>query len=85
MFHQKTNAMKIHTNYNPYSCDYSKVYVSKDGYHFNGSRYESLSEVKEVYRSMQAVKTFFTGLSLIILSTCIVCAGFMVLSAINIF
>lgn len=77
--------MKIYTNYNPYNCDYKKVYVAKDGYHFNGSRYSSLSEVKEVYKSMKAVKAFFTGLSVLILGTCVVCAGFMILSAINLF
>ena len=85
LFHQITTVMKVYTHYNPYTCDYSKVYVSKDGYHFNGSRYNSLTEVREAYRSMRTVKAFFTGLSLIILSTCIVCAGFMVLSAINVF
>ena len=77
--------MKVYTNYNPYSCDYSKVYLSKDGYHFNGSRYDSLTEVREAYRSMNAVKAFFTGLSVLILGTCIACAGFLVLSAVNVF
>ena len=77
--------MKIYTNYNPYSCDYSKVYLSKDGYHFNGSRYNSFSEVKKEYESKKATEAFFTGLSIVILSTCIACAGFLVLSAVNIF
>lgn len=77
--------MKIHTNYNPYSCDYSRVYKAKDGYHFNGSRYDSLTSVREAYRSMKAVKIFFKGLGLLMIGICIVCAGFMVLSAINVF
>ena len=77
--------MKIHTHYDPYNCDYSKVYISKDGYHFNGSRYNSFSEVRKAYKSNQSVKAFFTVLSVLILSTCIACAGFLVFSAVNIF
>ena len=77
--------MKIHTHYDPYNCDYSKVYASKDGYHFNGSRYNTLSEVKKEYESKKATEAFFTGLSIVILSTCIACAGFLVLSAVNVF
>ena len=77
--------MKVYSNYNPYNCDYSKVYAAKGGYYFNGSRYNSLSEVKKEYRSKKAVETFFTVLSLLVLGTCIACAGFLVLSAINVF
>ena len=77
--------MKIYTHYDPYNCDYSKVYAAKGGYYFNGSRYNSLSEVKEAYKSNLNVKVFFTGLSVLILGTCVVCAGFLVLSAVNIF
>ena len=73
--------MKIYTD----SYDLNKVYKTKEGYHYNGSRYKSLSEVKEAYRQMNAVKAFFTVLSIVVLITCIACAGFLILSAINVF
>ena len=82
---QIINVMKVYMKYNPYSCDYTRVYAAKDGYHYNGSRYKSLSEVREAYKSNKATEAFFTGLIVIILSTCIACTGFLILSAINVF
>ena len=75
--------MKIHTNYNPYSCDYSKVYVSKDGYHFNGSRYESLSEVKREYRQTVAVEFLLKLFAVVVIVVSSLCSGIILLSIIN--
>lgn len=72
--------MKVHLNYSPYNCDYRKVYAAPDGYHYKGTRYDTLSEVREVYKSDRAVNWFFTSLTVLILGTCIICAGIIILS-----
>ena len=71
--------MKIYTD----SYDINKVYKTKEGYLYKGSRYNTLSEVKKEYRQTRATELLLKLFGWIVIIVSSLGSGVILLSIIN--